>query len=123
MSAADLTPVTQDDFDTVVVAARRPVLVDLWAPWCGSCRLLAGAVAQAERDLADRLDVVAVDVEAQPDLARRLGVSSLPTLLVFENGEETLRLGGPRSVRTLLTELTDHLDGAPAEHPTEGPAR
>jgi putative phosphoribosyl transferase len=69
-----------------IVDTRLPVLVDLWAPWCGPCRLVAPVVEQAARDLAGRLKVVKVNVDQAPAVAGRFGVQSVPTLLVLRDG-------------------------------------
>jgi thioredoxin 2 len=74
-----------DDFDAIV-ATHLPVLVDLWAPWCGPCRMVAPAVEQAARELAGQLKVVKVDVDQAPRVAARFGVQGVPTLLLLRNG-------------------------------------
>lgn len=77
-----------------VTDSRLPVLVDLWAEWCGPCRIVAPAVEQASIDLAGRLKVVKVDVERAPSVSARLGVQGIPTLVVLRRGEEVARQVG-----------------------------
>lgn len=81
--------VTTAAFDTAVLAAShaRPVLVDFWAAWCGPCRMLAPIVERVAAAYADRAHVVKVDTDAEPELAGRYGVRSLPTLAVFSAGK------------------------------------
>ena len=75
------------DFDQVTARAPLPVLVDLWAPWCGPCRVVGPAVEQAARTLAGRLKVVKVNVDDAPGLSARFGVQSIPTLLMLDKGK------------------------------------
>jgi thioredoxin len=113
--SAALPAVDDATFDTVVLAARTPVLVDVWAPWCGSCRLLAPVLRDVAADAGAALRVVAVDADAQPELAERLGVRGLPTMVLFDRGAERLRLSGPRNKKSLLDELRPWLgDDVPA---------
>ncbi len=81
------------DFDAVV-AARPAVLVDLWAPWCGPCRLVAPGVDQAARELAGRLKVVKVNVDEAPRVAQRFEAMSIPTLVVLRGGRVVARQVG-----------------------------
>jgi thioredoxin 2 len=89
-----LTTAGDGDFEQVVTAASLPVLVDLWAPWCGPCRVVAPGVEQAARELAGRLKVVKVNVDEAPGVAERFGVRGIPTLLILRQGREVARQVG-----------------------------
>jgi thioredoxin 1 len=104
------------DFERELRAATRPVLVDFWAPWCAQCRLLAPVVRGVADELAGALDVRAVDAAAEPELAARNGVQSLPTLVVYEGGDEKLRLVGPRGRHSLMTALAPWLGDRRTHH-------
>ena len=73
-------------FEAEVMQSELPVLVDFWATWCGPCRMLAPTIAQIAEEQAGKVKVCKVDVDECPQLAARFGISSIPTLLVFENG-------------------------------------
>lgn len=91
----------EDDFDDAV-ATRLPVLVDLWAPWCGPCRVIAPAVEEAARVLAGRLKVVKVNVDEAPGVSHRFGVQGVPTLLVLREGRTVSRQVGAAPPDVLL---------------------
>ncbi len=86
--------VKTNDFDQQVVESKVPVLVDFFATWCGPCRLLSPILDELSSEGAGAYKVVKVDVDNEPDLAVRFGVTALPTLMLFENGEVTQRLVG-----------------------------
>jgi thioredoxin 2 len=82
------------DFDEVAGRSTLPVLLDLWAPWCGPCRVVAPGVEGAARTLAGRLKVVKVNVDEAPRVAERFGVHGTPTLVILRQGREVARQVG-----------------------------
>ena len=85
---------TDADFDAVTTASKLPVLVDFWAAWCGPCRMMAPAFAQAGKQLAGRALLVKVNSDENPRLSARFGIRSIPTLVRLQNGQETQRQSG-----------------------------
>jgi thioredoxin 2 len=79
------------DFDAAISASVMPVLVDLWAPWCGPCRMVAPALENIAADHAGKLRVLKVNVDESPIVAGRLGAQSIPTLVLFDGGNEVAR--------------------------------
>jgi thioredoxin 2 len=71
-----------------------PVVVDLWAPWCGPCRMVSPALAQVAADLAGRVKLVKVNVDESPTIQQRFGVQAIPTLMVLRNGQVAARRAG-----------------------------
>jgi thioredoxin 2 len=89
-----LTSADDSDFGEVVMASSLPVLVDLWAPWCGPCRVVGPGVEQAARAFAGRLKVVQVNVDSAPQVAARFQAQSIPTLLLLRTGQVQVRQVG-----------------------------
>lgn len=88
------TTLTAENFETEVLQSGLPVLVDFWAPWCGPCRMLSPVLSALAEKLDGRLKVGKVNVDEQPDLAGSYGISSIPALLVFVNGQAVDRRVG-----------------------------
>lgn len=86
--------VQEKDFDTEVLKAQQPVLVDFWAEWCAPCRMIAPIVEQLASEYEGKLKVVKVDVDANNGVANKYGIMSIPTLGIFRNGQLVERLVG-----------------------------
>ncbi|WP_315902673.1 thioredoxin domain-containing protein [Streptomyces misionensis] len=104
-----LTEVTDADFETEVLGAELPVLVQFTAEWCGPCRQLAPVLRDIAAEEGDRLKVVQVDVDRSPRTTMAHGVLATPTLMVFRGGEPVRSMVGARAKRRLLAELADAL--------------
>ena len=83
----NITHVTDADFQTEVLSSETPVLVDFWAEWCGPCKQLAPLVEDASEEFKDKIKVCKMDVDANRETAAEYGIRSIPTLMIFENGE------------------------------------
>jgi thioredoxin 2 len=92
--AAGPVTITDANFPTEVEASPTPVLLDLWAAWCGPCRMLAPVVDELAGELAGRVKVGKLNVDENPSTAGRFGVRSIPTLLVLKGGREVDRIVG-----------------------------
>jgi thioredoxin 1 len=102
--------VTDQSFDREVLAAGETVLVDLWAAWCGPCRMIAPVIHELAVEYAGRAKVVKVDVDANPGTAARFDVASIPTLLIFKNGRLVDRVVGFTSKKILAGKLDAQLN-------------
>jgi thioredoxin 1 len=101
--------VTDQSFETEVLQSTEPVLVDFWAAWCGPCRAVAPAVEEIATEYKGRLKVVKVDVDENGEVSMRYNVRSIPTLLVFKNGQVVEHLVGAYPKPLIVSKLQPHL--------------
>ena len=81
-----ITQVSSDSFDSDVLKADVPVLVDYWAEWCGPCKMIAPILDEVSRDYVDKLNVAKVNVDENQEIASKYGIRGIPTLMLFRNG-------------------------------------
>jgi thioredoxin 1 len=92
-----ISAVTDSDFDALVLEAGEPVLVDFWATWCAPCRMIAPVVEEIAKELGSRVKFLKMDIDANPATPSKLGIMSIPTLIIFKDGRPAERTVGYRS--------------------------
>ena len=108
-----------EDFAEIAENATVPVLVDLWASWCGPCRMVSPALEQLAKEKAGQVKLVKVDIERAPKLAQRFSVQAVPTLMVLHRGEVIARQPGAAPLDALRSWLDDATARIPAESDLE----
>ncbi len=106
---AGIVNLTDSTFDEEVKASDEPVLVDFWAEWCGPCKMIAPTLEEISKDFAGRLKVAKLNVDDAQSTAQRFEVMSIPTLILFKDGEVKLRIVGAKGKGQLLQEIDPFL--------------
>ena len=106
-----MTILTSENFDREVLNSDKPVVVDFWATWCGPCRAMAPAFEQAARQLDGRALLVKVDTDANPQLAARFGIRSIPTMVLILGGREIARQSGAMPASRIVQWASAQLRG------------
>ena len=106
--ASDLVQhISDSTFESAVLKSSQPVLVDFWAEWCGPCKMIAPILGEIASEKAGQVTIAKLNVDDHGDIAQRYGVMSIPTLLVFHNGELKKRMVGAKGKGQLLADLEE----------------
>jgi len=105
----NITNLTAETFDEAVAAANGPVLVDFWAEWCGPCKMIAPILDEIATEHGDSLSIAKVNVDEAGEIAQRFQVMSIPTLIVFNEGEPAKRMVGALGKAKLLEDLSEFI--------------
>ncbi len=101
----NITNLTEATFDEVINAASEPVVVDFWAEWCGPCKMIAPVLEEIAVEQAGAVKITKLNVDENPSIAQRYGVMSIPTMLVFRNGEIDRKVVGAKGKAQLIEEF------------------
>ena len=105
--ADGIVTLSDNTFDETIKGSDKPVLVDFWAEWCGPCKMIAPVLEEIASEQGEKVQIAKLNVDENPDAARRYEVLSIPTLILFKNGEVERRLVGAKGKGQLLQELAD----------------
>lgn len=106
---SEVTEVKEADFKEVVLESELPVLVDFWAPWCGPCRMVAPVVEEIAQQYEGKVKVVKLNTDENPQIASQYGIRSIPTLMVFNDGQKQEMVVGAVPKTTLSNTLEKYL--------------
>ena len=104
----NIVHISDSSFDTDVLQAEGPVLVDFWAEWCGPCKMIAPVLEEIASEYAEKLKVCKMDVDANPNTAPKYGIRGIPTLLLFNQGD----VAGTKVGALSKTQLSEFIDSA-----------
>jgi thioredoxin 1 len=107
--AGSISTLSAATFDEVIGSSSEPVLVDFWAEWCGPCKMIAPILQEIAEEQAGKIKIAKLNVDEAPDVAMKYQVMSIPTLIVFKDGEQAVKLVGARGKAQLLESLADFL--------------
>ncbi len=102
---SEVKTLTDATFDTEVADADTPMIVDFWAPWCGPCRMVGPVIDEIAQEHADKVCVGKVNVDENPAIAQKFGIMSIPTIILFKDGEPAKKVIGARSKADFLREF------------------
>ena len=101
--------VTDQNFDTEVLASEKPIMVDFWAEWCGPCRAVSPILDQIATEHSDKIDIVKLNVDDNPETAMKFQITSIPTMKVFKGGEVVKTVIGAKPKPALEADLQEFL--------------
>ena len=102
--------VTDDTFESEVLQAAEPTLVDFWAEWCGPCKMIGPIVEEVADEYSGRLRVAKMDVDANPSTPQGLGIMGIPTLILFKDGVKVATIVGYRTKEALAEEILPYIE-------------
>lgn len=101
----ELIHLNDKNFEEKVLEAKRPVLVDFFAEWCGPCKMVAPILESVQEEMGDKVQIMKLDVDEGMNTARRFGVMSIPTMIIFKEGKEVERIVGLRQKNQIMQTL------------------
>jgi thioredoxin 1 len=101
--------VTTSSFQADVLSSDKPVVVDFWAEWCGPCRMVSPILDEIASEHSDKITVVKVNVDEEPELAQQYGITGIPAMYVFQNAEVVKTIIGAKPKPALLEDLKDFI--------------
>ncbi len=107
MASPNLVTITDANFEAEVTNSSSPVLVDFWAEWCGPCKMIAPVLEEIAEEYDGKLRIVKLNVDDNPQTARRFDVMSIPTLILFQDGQPKKRMVGAKGKNALLADLAE----------------
>lgn len=107
---SDLLAITEANFEDEVIKSELPVLIDFWAVWCGPCKMIAPIVEEIAKEYDGKLRATKCDVDSNQQIAIKYGIRSIPTILIFKDGEVAEQIIGAVPKQHLLTKIDELLD-------------
>jgi len=106
-----MSSITDQNFDQEVLKSEMPVLVDFWAPWCGPCRAVSPIIDELEKEYKEKIKVVKINVDENQTTPSKFGIMSIPTIMIFKNGNPVKSMVGAQGKEALKTAIDEVLSG------------